>query len=229
MPEKEKYHMPIKLRGIVFDFDGTLVQSNINFPSMRQKIIDHLKRWNVWEESFEKEQYVLEIVSRGCKSFNGQPKSARTFREEAFRIIEDIERKTCLRASPFPGVCKTMKILWERGHSIGIITRNGKVGVECIMSRYCLPHDVLLTRNDVNKVKPHPEHLLKAIEILDLSPSQIMMVGDHPTDMQCGKEAGVFTVGVLSSISSRTDLLRAGADYVLPGVTSILDFLSLDT
>jgi phosphoglycolate phosphatase len=51
------------------------------------------------------------------------------------------------------------------------------------------------------------------------------MVGDHPMDIQTGKDAGAFTIGVLTGYSGREALEQAGADMVLDTATDILAIL----
>jgi phosphoglycolate phosphatase len=141
------------------------------------------------------------------------------------QIIEAIEMETCPHASPFPGVQETLKQLSRMGYGIGIITRNGRKGVEAVTSRCDLCYDVLLTRNDVEQVKPHPKHLEIALGMLGMPPDQAAMIGDHPTDMLCGKAAGAAAIGVLNDGLSRESLLSAGADMVVHSVRDLLQHL----
>ena len=71
-------------------------------------------------------------------------------------------------------------------------------------------------------IKPHPEHLTTALSLLGASPADAAMVGDHPLDIQLGKETGTFTIGVLSGHSTREALSGAGADLILPDASHIL-------
>jgi phosphoglycolate phosphatase len=68
-----------------------------------------------------------------------------------------------------------------------------------------LPCDALLSRDDVSRVKPDPEHLFAALRALglpdgrspSLSPrSPCIMVGDHWMDIQAGRAAGMGTIGI---------------------------------
>jgi phosphoglycolate phosphatase-like HAD superfamily hydrolase len=47
------------------------------------------------------------------------------------------------------------------------------------------------------------------------------MVGDHPTDIQAGRQAGMKTIGVLTGRTQREGFEKAGADYILDNVTKV--------
>jgi phosphoglycolate phosphatase len=141
-------------------------------------------------------------------------------------IIESIEMQTCPFAVPYEGVEETLRELAALGYGVGVITRNGRTGVEAITSRFPLHYDVLLTRSDVEHTKPHPEHLLKALLALQTPPSQAIMVGDHPTDMVCGQAAGVTAIGISANGTRSAELARAGAAIVIPNVAHLLTVLN---
>ena len=78
-----------------------------------------------------------------------------------------------------------------------------------------------MTRN----VKPHPEHLLLALQSLGVAPESSSMVGDHPMDIKIGKQAGTLTIGVLTGYSTSDELTKAGADIIIHRAADILGFL----
>lgn len=209
-----------EVRAVVFDFDGTLAETKIDFALMRARTCDHVKAWGLWEEGMEEGRYVLEIVARAADQLGGDAAGRERFLSEAGQVIEDVEMLTCPDAEPFPGVAEGLERLRAEGYGIGIITRNCRRGVEAVLSRHALPHDVLLTRDDVERVKPDAAHLLAALEALCVAPAEALMVGDHRTDMECGKAAGALTCGVLTDRTGRAELQAAGADFVVADVAA---------
>jgi len=215
-----------QIRAVVFDFDGTLVASNIDFARMRREIVEHLKTWQLYSHQFEQQRYVLEMVACGREALRDRPAHAQAFERQAMSIIESIEMQTCPFAVPYEGVQATLQELSALGYGVGVITRNGRMGVEAITSRFPLHYDVLLTRSDVEHTKPHPEHLLKALQALQTPPAQAIMVGDHPTDMACGQAAGVTAIGISANGTRSAELARAGAALVIPNVAHLLTVLT---
>jgi pyrophosphatase PpaX len=86
--------------------------------------------------------------------------------------------------------------------------------------------DAVVAADDTNRHKPHPEPVLHALALLDAEPAEAAFVGDSPFDMQAGKAAGVFTVGVSwGKIHPAERLLELGADTVVHSPEELLDVL----
>jgi phosphoglycolate phosphatase len=98
--------------------------------------------------------------------------------------------------------------------------------VEQVLERIPLRHSVLLTRSEVTRVKPHPDHLLRALAHLEAAPDQSVMVGDHWMDVQAGKAAGMRTVGILTP-GRPADFFEAETpDRVIRDLHELISFLS---
>ncbi len=214
------------VRGVVFDFDGTLVATQIDFAGMRRAITDLIHRWGLGASVLVPSDYPLEMVAAACQVLKEDAERSAALKREAMDIIEGFEMQTCPYAAPFPGVMETLEQLAVREYRVGIITRNGHKGVKAITSRYSLHHEVLLTRDDVVQVKPHPEHLLSAIRALQLSPQYVLMVGDHPTDVMCGRAAGTLSAGVSMEPQRIVELTQAGADFLIASVPELMPLLN---
>jgi phosphoglycolate phosphatase len=85
--------------------------------------------------------------------------------------------------------------------------------------------DIVITREKTPHVKPHPGHLRMTLQWLAADPKFAAMVGDHPMDIKTGKDAGVYTVGVLSGYSKVDDLKKAGVDIILNRAADIFAIL----
>ena len=216
------------VRAVVFDFDGTLAETNIDFALMRRRIIEHIKAWGLWHADADERRYVLELIAYAEDKLAAEPRRRVAYRAEADQILEDVEMLTCPQAHPFPGIVPGLHRLADRGYGVGIITRNCRRGVKAVTDRYHLRHDVLLTRDDVEKVKPDKAHLLQALAMLEAEPDEAVMVGDHPTDIEVGKAAGTLTCGVLTDRTERDALAAAGADLVVESAARLADLLCHD-
>ena len=213
------------MQAIAFDFDGTLVPTNIDFAEMRRRILQHLNDWGLYQPGVEDDKYVLELIASAKQRLQGQPRKSEQYRQETTEILREVELPCCQRAQPFPGVPEALRELREAGIKIGIITRNSREGVNAVLSRHPLPHDVLLTRDDLSRVKPDPTHLHRALEVLRIAPTQALMVGDHATDIQCGQAAGVRTCGVLTAQTTPEEFHEMGADFAFSDVPSLVAFI----
>jgi len=84
---------------------------------------------------------------------------------------------------------------------------------------------VIITRQDVLRMKPNPEPLLKAAARLGVSPKRCIMVGDTTMDMRSARRAGALAVGVLSGFGTRRELVRGGAQLLLETAAELLPLL----
>lgn len=210
------------LQAAAFDFDGTLAETRINFARMRSCIIEHLQRWDVWEDGMDDGRYVLDIIDMGADALGDAPERVAEFRAEADLILEQVELETCATAEPFPGVPEALDDLRSHGLKVAIVTRNCRAGVQSVLSRHHLHYDVLLTRDDVHLVKPDPFHLAEAVRLMDVDPRRTVMVGDHISDIQGADGLGVITIGVLTQKTTTEQFQEVGADAVLPDVPAVV-------
>ena len=213
------------IEAVVFDFDGTLVHTDIDFAAMRQGIVEHLRQWGLWKAGVEEGRYVLEIIAWAEEQLQDDPSRQQQYRQEAKKILHEVELPHCQRAEPFPGVPEALQRLQDAGKRVGIITRNSHEGVAAVLSRHPLPHEVLITRDDLSNVKPHQEHLEQALAALGVAAAQALMVGDHATDIQCGQAAGVRTCGVLTAKTTLEQFHELGADLAFRDVPALVEAL----
>ena len=194
---------------ILFDFDGTLVEVSIDFSKMRRDILALQPKYGV---TINDKLYVLEMISDAKKRIAGQDKQkSLVFEQNAREILLSIEMEAASNAQLLHGTKETLDTLKNQGIKIGIVTRNCR-------------HDVLLTRDDVKKVKPDPEHLLTALKLLDSEPKRSIMVGDHVTDIIAGKGADMKTAW-LRRPNTNPISDDISSDFVLSEIPKLLEIL----
>lgn len=186
------------IRAVLFDMDGTLVETNIDFPLMKREMLALGERHGIPASELQRLD-ILAVVDFVADRLRMQSKDreAERVRQEAFDILEQIELSPCSKAAPIPGAHRLLDALRCAGMKIGIVTRNCRSAVRLSSEQTGIAADVLLTRDDVPCTKPHPEHILSALRMLDTHPCEAVMVGDHWMDIQGGKAAGTRTVGFL--------------------------------
>ncbi len=217
---------PAAIRAVIFDFDGTLAETDIDFGLMRRRVLEVAEQWGL-RDHLDERRYILEIVEDSVQMLPEDGDRER-FREEAARAMREVELTFTSVASPFPGVPETLERLRQCGHRVGIVTRNCRAGVQSVFSRHPMEHEVLLTRDDVERVKPDPAHLHEALDALEVAPEYALMVGDHITDIEVGHAAGTWTAGVLTAKTTREQFEEIGAHLVLPSAAHVTDALCLE-
>jgi phosphoglycolate phosphatase len=211
------------LRGIVFDFDGTLAKLNIDFHGMRQAVRDLVAGYNLpVADDGLKDLFVLEMIAAGTALIaQHRPGKEAEFMAAAHERIAQIEMEAARRGSLLEGTRDMLEALQTAAIKTGVVTRNCLSAVKALFPDIHQYTHAVITREQTHYVKPHPEHLRMMLKMLNLSGRQAAMVGDHPMDMKIGKDIGVYTIGVLTGHSGREELLQAGADLILNAATDI--------
>jgi len=215
------------IRAFLFDLDGTLVETGIDFRRMRKETLLLVKRYGVPAKGIC-DLDILALVDRAAAWLLEErgESDASDFRCEAEHLLREIEMPFCRAAMEIEGGVELLVALRERGIGVGIVTRNCRQGVEEILRRIPLSFDVLLTRNDVAKVKPDPEHLWMALKALGVEPARAIMVGDHWMDVWAGKNAGTKTAGYLAPDKPENYFARAEPDVVVRGLSELSALLT---
>ena len=204
-----------KTKAIIFDFDGTLAVLNIDFGFMREQVFDLIRSFGIKVESI-RQKHALEIIDEISEAlFQKDPRAAEEFYQKAHGILHEIEMKAAREGRLLPRVEEALRDLRRSGMRVGIVTRNCEDAVRMVFPRIDEFCDVFVSRNSVKNVKPHPDHLTAVMKALKVSGKELVMVGDHPLDIQAGKRVGARTIGVLTGRTKREEFEQAGADFIL--------------
>jgi phosphoglycolate phosphatase len=209
------------LDALVFDLDGTLIDSRIDFSLMRERTLAYLQERGL-DTTPVAGELVLEMLAWGQRQL--PPEEGDRYRLETRRILFEVEHHHAETAELFPGVREALEQAHESGLKLGIITRSSHPYADQILARHPLPITVLVTRDDleVDQLKPRPEQLWLALQRLDATPARALMVGDHPTDLACGLAAGAHTAGVINGSRQEARLREAGAEILAADIPSLI-------
>ncbi len=213
------------IKAVLFDFDGTLAVINIDFLLMRKEILEIIAAYGIPADGLSG-LFALEMVEVGRELIvRRDPGLEDAYLRETSDLIRDMELKGARGGRLFSGVRQMLTALKAAGIRTGVVTRNC---LEAVTEIFPDIHDfcgAVVTRETAGKVKPHPGHLIAALQHLRILPGDAAMVGDHPMDVQSGKTAGAFTVGVLTGYGDWASLREAGADLIIASAVELPDHL----
>lgn len=216
----------VSIKTVVFDFDGTLAKLNIDFKQMRDAVLKLISSYGI-ERNYLQTDFVLEMINTSKEILSKRsPKKAEIFTNKAIKIIEAMEIEAAINGELFPQTKELFTRLKLFGISTGVITRNCEKAIKTVFPDILSYCDVVVCRDMVKNVKPHPEHLNKALQMLNSLAENTLMIGDHPLDIETGHKAGTRTAGVLTGRFQKSDFLSAGADLVLSQASDLLNMIN---
>lgn len=202
------------LRGVLFDFDGTLAP-NLDLPDMRRQVVALTRDYAVPEQVYH-ELYIVEIITAASAWLEQQaPATAAQYHDQAHQLITQFELSAAAATQPFPGITTTLARLRQRGLRLGVVTRNCRAAVFQVFPHLLDYVDALHARDDTPFLKPDPRHLQLCLNTLAVAPQQAAMVGDGALDMHVGRELNMYCIGVLSGSSDHQRLQQAGAHTIV--------------
>lgn len=110
-----------------------------------------------------------------------------------------------------------------RDYALGVLTNRARREAHHFLelSGLATYMSAVATREDLRRLKPHPDAIRQTAALLGARPERTLMVGDMPVDMKAAQRAGAQAVGVMTGFSTEEELLRAGADLVLRSVCDL--------
>ena len=195
------------IRGIIFDMDGTVVDSKLDFDAIRRDL------------GFAPGEMILETLQ-------AIPRGPR--RDSLQSILREHEKRGAAAAELMPGVSQFVHELSRRRIRCGILTRNSRYSTDITLKKFRLPFDPVLTRDDAPP-KPDPAGLLHISQLWNIPVGELLFFGDYTFDLDCGRNAGIQTVlyapCTRPAFAERADYVIQHFDQALP----IIDGLCNDT
>lgn len=209
---------------LLFDFDGTLLNTNELIIHTFSTVLE-----KHFPNSYERED-ILQFIGPSLKQTFETIAPLRTeelikeYRELNLALHDEM-------VSVYDGVEETLYLLKNRGLKMAIVSTKKRdtifhglrlMGVSELF-------DTVISLDDVENPKPHPEPILKALKELSSSAAESLMIGDNSHDIEGGKNAGVRTAGVAWSAKGEDFLATFKPDYMLQHISDLLELVKEET
>lgn len=207
---------------IIFDFDGTLADTTATILATYAMAIKELGAES--RTAAECQATIGLPLREGFRQLYPEFSDAQLDRCVAvYRKIFN-ENKQLLAPKLYPGVGETLNELANRGVQMSVASSRSRESLIEFCEKCGIIHqfDLILGADDVTLAKPHPEPVLLTLNRLARDAGDVLVVGDMPVDIAMGKGAGCRTVGVSYGNSAPSDLVNAGADYIIDSFPDLL-------
>jgi len=209
---------PLPLRAVLFDWDGTLVNSAEKTYRCYVQVFagfgipfDHAR----FQETYSPDwRQTYRAVGLPLESWPLADK----------RWIECYQRSA---SALVPGASEALARIRERSLAQGIVSSGdgGRVRSELQALGLAGLFAAVVCGGDTPRRKPDPEPLKVALQRLALGPQDAVYVGDSPEDVNMARAAGVFSVGIPGGFPNRQALVASAPDLLAPSLAAALEQL----
>jgi phosphoglycolate phosphatase len=214
--------MTAAIKFIVFDWDGTLMDSEAQIVSCMHAAIADLDLEPMSNDT------VSNIIGLGLREAIDALVPGRD--EQFHQAFVDAYRTHWFQSESsvlFDGVRATLDAVRESNFLLGVATGKARRGLDRVLNDTGLTTYFHATRcADEAPSKPHPQMLLDLMTALDVLPEETIMVGDTEYDMEMATNAGVAKVAVRSGVHSGERLNRHAPLVCLDRISEMPDWMA---
>jgi phosphoglycolate phosphatase len=215
----------MKFKGIIFDLDGTLVNSLEDISDAMNVVLTSL---NHPTHTYDTYQYFIgsglrNLVSKALPALNNTDEQIET----CFESMVDEYRKICtLKTKPYEGIIGLLDNLVSQNIKLAVFSNKAdeltkKITAEIFPDYF---ENAVGLSSEVLK-KPNPFEALEISKGWNLKPEEILFVGDSDIDMQTAINANMFPVGVSWGYRTEKELISSGAKTVINIPLDLIEIL----
>lgn len=196
------------LKAVIFDMDGVIVDSEpAHVKSERQLFAPYgiaLSDEELQSYMGRSSWFLLEDIIR---KYGIDAKAERLYPEHKKNLLQ-LYRET---VEPIPGALELIGELKKKGVDLALASSSDRDLVLSVVEKFQLTSifNVLVSGDEVERVKPHPDIFLKVVDRLGCSPRECVVIEDSQAGVQASNSAGVPCVGFRSPHSQTQDLSEA--------------------
>jgi phosphoglycolate phosphatase len=217
----------MSFRAVLFDLDGTLVDTIGDLADSMNRVLDWLGFPTHGEEAYKY------FIGEGMENLvrRALPEAARGEPATVARCLgsmrEEYGRRWQMRSKPYEGIPELLEILAERRIEIAILSNKPddftKLMVTVLLPEH--PFAVVLGERPSIPRKPDPAAAVEIATRLLIPPAEFLYLGDTSIDMITACAAGMFAVGALWGFREADELMAHGARKLISNPIQLLELL----
>ena len=208
-------HPGVTLRAVIFDLDGTLVDTADDFIPVVQALRAENRLPPMDPDRIRRS---VSNGSRGLvKLALSLTEKDRDFEPQRQRLLTLYAQTLGQHARLYPGLNELLAACEARAIAWGIVTNKPRAYTEPLLEILGLrpPAGAVVCPDDVAHPKPHPQSLEVICDALDCSPGSGIYIGDHARDIEAGRRAGMYTIAAAYGYIEEDDAAeRWGANAI---------------
>jgi len=201
----------IIIKAIVWDLDGTIVDFKIDWIRARKEVIKFLKMHGVPKDILTINSSILDNIRMARKYFENSSYDSHTIEiiiRDVDKLVSDIEFEAAIQATAVKGIENVLEFGKQKNLKQAIYTYNTHKNASMSLEKTGLIKyfDLIVGRDGVKNAKPHPDHLLTICNQLNLTPSEILVIGDTHRDIEGALNVGAKSIGIKTKVSQISNI-----------------------
>jgi phosphoglycolate phosphatase len=208
---------------VVFDLDGTLVDSradlasSANYALVRHGFAPH------------SEEAICTFVGDGAKTLIARAADLDESNPQLDALLETFSehyvRHCAEQTKLMPGALNALARLRERGLPLAVLTNKPRSSTITLLTalKTLEQFSVVVAGGDLPYLKPDPRPLRFVAERLEIPVARLVLVGDGPQDVECGRACGATTIGVKGGLATLERLIAAKPNRLIASLDELPD------
>ena len=217
-------------KGIVFDLDGTLINSEIDFPKMKRNMIAVLEEHGAPKGVLTTQMTTASIMEKAEGYWVEQEKTEpqkRWLRNEMTRLMDRGELEAVDTLTIVDGAKEAIRRLKKLGYRLAVLTRSHHDYAVKALEKVGMLGDfeVILGRGETPQPKPYAEAMIHTAKLMKLKLDEVFLVGDNQVDSTCAVNAKCHFIGVATGPRGDKSWEVNRPELILPSVADLPDYL----
>jgi phosphoglycolate phosphatase len=211
------------MRAVLFDIDGTLVTFKFDVKGTREALLAELSRSGLDTSGLDLSTPTQQMVDAAKARSKKAGVDFAALRGRLYSILDGFEVESSRSAEMFPQTRPTLLHLRSRSIRLAVLTNSGRKAAFEVLRRGRILEcfDFVLTREDVESMKPSPDGILSAVARFSLPKEDVCYVGDGLLDIAAAKGAGLRIISVATGTQLPERLREEGADCVISNLSEL--------
>lgn len=213
-----------KYKAVIFDLDGTLLNT---LEDLRDSVNYSLQKFGYPSRTLSE---IRNFVGNGIGKLIHRALPSEVSESEFQKVFDTFKSYYAdhcnIKTRPYDGIMPLLERLKKEGYKLAIVSNKADFGVKALNRDYFNSLiDVALGEREGFRRKPEPDTVFAALEMLDVSKSETVYVGDSDVDIKTAHNSGLDCISVDWGFRDRTFLIENGAETIVSTPEELIDLL----